>query len=138
MILVITVAVRRNYDTASASFLLSETSQYAVTMIQRPRRFFFLIRHSTQSLWYNVRVVSSFWYLTVHRHYVTTSGLCLLSDTSQYTVTLLQRRGRFFFLIRYSTPSQWYNVGVVSFVWYVTLRSHYDTTLTSFILSNTS
>ena len=157
MILVITVAVRRNYDTASASFLLSDTSQYAVTMIQHPHCFFFLIRHSLPSLWYQIGVVSSFWYLTVRRHYEITSASFIISDTSQYAitlihnwrcffssdtlqyaVTLIQRPRRFFLLIRHSTPSLWYNVLVVSSCWYVTVRRHYDTTSGLFLLSNTS
>ena len=132
------VTVRRHYDTTSSSFRHADTSQYAVTMIQRPRRFFLLIRHSTPSLWYNVLVVSSVWYVTVRHQFDTKLASFLLANMSQYAVTLIQRRGRFFCLIRHSTASLWYNVLVESSCWYVTVRRHYDTTSGSFLLSDTS
>ena len=121
------VTVRRHYNTTSALFLLSDTSQFAVTLIPNWRRLLFLIRYSTPPLWYKIGVVSSCWNVTVQRHFDTTSSSFLLADTSQYAVTMTQRRGRFFCLIRHSTASLWYNVLVVSSCWYVTVRRHYDT-----------
>ena len=105
-------------------FLLSDTSQNAVTMIQRPPLlilsgtslhrlynitydccFLSMIRHSMSSLWYNF-------------------ALHLLSDTSQHPVAMIQsppcfcsflyvtlrRHYKQIYKVRHSKPSQWYTV----------------------------
>ena len=94
----------------SVLFVLSGMSQYTVTMKQRPPYLFFPVRHSTPSLWNNVRHICSFRYVTVHRHYETTSAVFVLSGTSQYTVTMKQRPPYLFFPVRHSTPSLWNSV----------------------------
>ena len=132
------VTVHRHYDTTSTLFVLSGTSQYIVTMIQRPHCLFFPVRPSTSSLWYNDRIVCSFRYVTVHRHYDTTSALFVLSGTSQYNLTMIQRLHCLFFPVRHSTTSLWYNVYIVCSFRYVTVHRHYDTTSALFVLSGTS
>jgi len=84
-------------------FVLSGTSQYIVTMIQRPHCSFFPVRHSTPSLWYNVYIVRFFRYVTVHRHYDTTSTLFVLSGTSQYIDTMIQCLHCSFLTVYHST-----------------------------------
>ena len=127
-----------HYDTTSTVFVLSGPSQYNVTVIQRLHCLFFPVRHSTSSLWYIVCRICSIRYVTVHRHYYTTSTLFVLSGTSQYTVTMTQRLNWSFFPVRHITPSQWYNVCIVRYFRYVTVQRHYDTTSTLFVLSGTS
>ena len=88
----------------------SYTSQYAVNVKQRHRCAFYLVSHSSTSLWNKVHFVSSFryvivgcnhdttpalfcfifWYVTLRRHNDTTSALLLLSGKSQYAVTMIQ------------------------------------------------
>ena len=77
------VTVHRHYDTTFTLFVLSSTAQYTVTTIQRLHCSFYPVRHSTPSLWYNFCIVCSFRYVTVQRHYDTTSTLFVLSGTSQ-------------------------------------------------------
>ena len=130
-------------------FLLSDTSQNAVTMIQRPPLlilsgtslhrlynityeccFLSMIRHSMSSLWYNfawyllsdtsqhpVAMIQSppcffsFLYVTLRRHYKQ-----IYSKPSQwYTVIRFKRHMFVFFLLSRSTLSPWYNVNIVFF-----------------------
>ena len=132
------VTVHRHYETTSTVFVISGTSQYTVTMKQRPTYLFFPIRHSTPSLWNNVHRLCSFQYVIVHRHYETTSVVFVLSGTSQYTVTMKQRPPYLFFPVRHSTPSLWNNVRRICPFRYVTVHRHYETTSAVNVLSDTS
>ena len=109
-------------------------------MIQRSHCANLPRRHNMPSLWYNVRIVPTFRYVTICRHYDTTFALCQPSETSQYAVTIymIQRSHCFNLPICHNMPSLWYNVRIVSTFRYVTICRHYDATFTLFQPSETS
>ena len=122
------VTICRHYDTTFALFQPSETSQYAVTMIQRSHCFNLPRGHNMPSFWYNVRFVPTFRDVTICRHYYTTFALCQPSETSQYAVTMTQRSHCFNLPGSHNMPSLLYNVRIVLTFREVTICRHFDTT----------
>ena len=90
-------------------------------MIQRSLCFFLLYVA-------NDRLISSFRYVTIGRHFDTTFALCQPSEMSQYAVTMIQGSHCVNLPRRHNMPSFWYNVRIVSTFRDVTICRHYDTT----------
>ena len=76
------VIKRRCYATTSILFVLRISSSNAVVMLQRQQCLFFLFRHQTPLLCYNVNIVCSSYFLIKRRGYATTSIVWVLPISS--------------------------------------------------------
>ena len=84
-----------------------------------------------------VHIIGCFRYATVYRRQDTTFTSLVASDTSQYTVVVIQRSHRWLLPIRHSIPSSWYNVHIIGCFRYVTVYRRRDTKFTSLVPSDT-
>ena len=103
-------------------------------MLQRQYCLFFLYRHKTPLLCYNVNIVCSSYFVIKRRCYATTSTVFVLSISSPNAVVMLQRQYCLFFLFPHKTPWLCYNVNSVGSSYFVIKRRCHATPSILFVL----
>ena len=118
-------------------FYLLIRGNTCVTILQRLCVFFFwyitIRRHNDTT----IVIFYTFRYDTIRRQYYTAIAFSYIPIRHNTSVTKIQRSLCVFLLIRHNKPLLVYNVYIVSSIWDVTKRRHYDTTFVLCLPSKT-
>ena len=122
----------------STEFVISDTSYNSVVSLQRQPSLFLPIRRIIALSHYSVNRVCSFRYVIYYSCLTTVSNEFVISDTSYNSVVSLQRQPSLLFPIRCIIALSRYIVNRVCYFRYVIEEPCLATSLTEFVISDTS